>query len=269
MKTRAITGFIFAAVVLALILINAYTFTALFVIITLLCTIEFYKLVKSGDIKPQLPGGFILVLSIVIPIIFHFLNDKSISNLLFCVPFVILIVIAELYNNHKNPFHNIAYTIFGVIYAALPFCFFYALAFIDGQYSFQYPLGFILMLWASDTGAYLFGISLGKHRLFERHSPKKSWEGFAGGLICSMLTAFILSIYFSELLLIHWLVIGAIIAVAGTLGDLSESMLKRSLSTKDSGSFLPGHGGFLDRFDGLLLAAPLVFVYLYLIEINF
>ena len=265
MKTRAITGFIFAAVVLALVLINGYTFTALFTIIAALCTIEFYKLVKTGDVKPQLISGLLLGLSLISPLIFHFLYDQPISNLLFSFPFVILVVVTELYRNHKNPFHNIAYTIFGVIYAFVPFCFFYALAFRDGQYSFHYPLGFIIMLWSSDTGAYLFGITLGNHRLFERHSPKKSWEGFAGGLMCSMLAAFILSLYFAELPLVHWLVIGAIIAAAGTLGDLSESMLKRSLSTKDSGSFLPGHGGFLDRFDGLLLAAPLVFVYLHLI----
>jgi phosphatidate cytidylyltransferase len=269
MKTRAITGFIFAAVVLALVLINGNTFTALFTIVTVLCTAEFYKLVKTGDVKPQVISGMLLMLSIIIPLINHFLGGQSLDNLLFCVPFVLLVIISELYRNQNNPFHNIAYTILGVVYAAVPFCFFYALAFRDGQYTFHYPLGFFLMLWSSDTGAYLFGITLGKHRLFERHSPKKSWEGFAGGLLCSMLTAFILSIYFSELLLVHWLVIGAIIAIAGTLGDLSESMLKRSLSTKDSGSFLPGHGGFLDRFDGLLLAAPLVFVYLHLIEINF
>lgn len=269
MKTRAITGFIFAFIVLALILINAYSFTVLFIIITTLCTQEFYKLVKAGDVKTQAITGLLLVFSVIIPFILYFLYDKPISNLLFCVPFIILVIITELYRTHTIPFHNIAYTIFGVVYATVPFCFFYALAFIDGQYSFHYPLGFILMLWSSDTGAYVFGITLGKNRLFERHSPKKSWEGFAGGLICSMLTAFILSIYFTELPQIHWLVIGAIIASAGTLGDLSESMLKRSLSTKDSGSFLPGHGGFLDRFDGLLLAAPLVFVYLHLIAISF
>lgn len=269
MKTRAITGFIFAAVVLALVMINAYSFTVLFIIITILCTLEFFKLVKTGDVKPQFNSGLLLVLSTIIPLILYFLAGKPIGNLFFCVPFVILVVITELYRNHKKPFHNIAYTLFGVIYAAVPFCFFYALAFRDGFYSFHYPIGFFIMLWSSDTGAYLFGISLGRHRLFERHSPKKSWEGFAGGLVCSMLAAFILSLYFAELPLIHWLVIGAIIASVGTLGDLSESMLKRSLSTKDSGTFLPGHGGFLDRFDGLLLAAPLVFVYLHLITINF
>jgi len=141
------------------------------------------------------------------------------------------------------------------------------MAFRDGQYSFHYPLAFLMMLWSSDTGAYIFGVKFGKHRLFERHSPKKSWEGFIGGLICSALTAYVLSLYFTELSLFHWLIVASIITVTGTLGDLSESMLKRSLSTKDSGTFLPGHGGFLDRFDGLLIAAPLVYFYLHLISL--
>lgn len=266
MKTRAITGFFFVAVVLALVLISSNTFTLFFILISAICSLEFYKLVKTEDVQPQIITGLLLMLSITLPLAAYFLNGASFSNLLLSVPFVILVIIAELYRKHKNPFHNIAYTIFGVIYAVVPFCFFYAMAYRDGQYSSHYPLAFLIMLWSSDTGAYLFGISLGKHRLFERHSPKKSWEGFAGGIICSMLAAYIVNIYFTGLPLIHWLAVAVIIVSAGTLGDLSESMLKRSLSTKDSGSFLPGHGGFLDRFDGLLLAAPLVFVYLHLIS---
>lgn len=266
MKTRAITGFFFVVVVLALVLISSSTFALFFTIITAVCSLEFYKLVRTDQVKPQIITGLLLLFSITLPITGHFLYGTSLSNLLFSVPFAVLIVVAELYRKHANPFHNIAYSIFGIIYAAVPFCFFYAMAYRDGQYSAHYPLAFLIMLWSSDTGAYLFGISLGKNRLFERHSPKKSWEGFAGGIICSMLAAFILSIYFKELPLFHWLVVSIIVAVAGTLGDLSESMLKRSLSTKDSGSFLPGHGGFLDRFDGLLLAAPLVVFYLHLIS---
>lgn len=264
MKTRAITGFFFVAVVLALLLIGSTTFALFFIIITIVCSLEFYKLVGNDDVKPQAFTGLLLLLSIIAPLINHFLNDSGLDYLLLCAPFAILIIVAELYRKQNNPFHNIAYTIFGVIYSAIPFCFFYAMAYLDGDYNSHYPLAFLIMLWSSDTGAYLFGISLGKNRLFERHSPKKSWEGFAGGIICSMLAAFVLSIYFKELLMFEWLLVAIIIAVAGTLGDLSESMLKRSLSTKDSGSFLPGHGGFLDRFDGLLLAAPLVYVYLYL-----
>ncbi len=267
MKTRAITAFFFVTVMLASLLLGAYAFTVFFLLLSLLSTEEFYKLVRADGLKPQSLWGWILVISIYVPLGLYFLHDAPSEVLLICVPFFVLIIIAELYRDLKNPFHNIAYTIFGVIFAALPFCFFYALGFMDGDYSWHLPLAFLIMLWASDTGAYLFGITLGKNRLFERHSPKKSWEGFAGGLLCSLLSGFILSIYFTELPLFHWLIVSVIIVSSGTLGDLSESMLKRSLSTKDSGSFLPGHGGLLDRFDGLLLAAPLVFVYLTFVKI--
>lgn len=267
MKTRAITGFIFAAIVLALVLFDSNTFTLFFILSSLLCTLEFYKLVTKEDLKPDLITALLLLSSIIIPIIAHFLYQFSINNLIFCIPFSVLIIVSELYKHHKNPFHNIAYTLFGVFYATLPFCFFYALAFRDGQYNFHYPLAFLIMLWASDTGAYIFGVKFGKHRLFERHSPKKSWEGFVGGLICSALSAYVLSLYFTDLSFVNWLLIASIIVSAGTLGDLSESMLKRSLSTKDSGSFLPGHGGFLDRFDGLLISAPLVYFYLQVISL--
>lgn len=121
------------------------------------------------------------------------------------------------------------------------------------------------MLWANDTGAYLFGVKLGKHRLFERHSPKKSWEGFIGGIFTSVLVGYIISYYFTDYAFYHWLIMAFIISCFGTLGDLVESMFKRSIEIKDSGKILPGHGGLLDRFDGLLLSAPVIFVYLYLI----
>jgi phosphatidate cytidylyltransferase len=121
------------------------------------------------------------------------------------------------------------------------------------------------MLWANDTGAYLFGMKFGKRKLFERHSPKKSWEGFFGGMFTSVLVAVGLSFICTENVAIIWVGMAILIASFGTLGDLVESMLKRSLDTKDSGGLLPGHGGLLDRFDGLLLAAPVVYAYLYLI----
>jgi phosphatidate cytidylyltransferase len=108
-------------------------------------------------------------------------------------------------------------------------------------------------------------VRLGKIKLFERHSPKKTWEGLGGGLFTSLLVAFILSTYYTELAAVHWAIISVIIVMVGTCGDLTESMLKRSLHAKDSGSLLPGHGGLLDRFDGLLLAAPIVFTYLYFV----
>jgi phosphatidate cytidylyltransferase len=267
MKTRAITGFFFVAVMLASVLLGVYAFTLFFLILSILTVEEFYRLVSTDEVKPQKRWGLALTISIYLPLCLYFFKGEPLQYLLICVPLSVLIIVAELYRNRPNPFHNIAYTLFGVLFAAVPFCFFYGIAFIDGDYSSHYPLGFLILLWSSDTGAYLAGTTLGKHKLFERHSPKKTWEGFAGGLIASMAAAVVLSIYFRELPLIHWLGVSVIIVVAGTLGDLSESMLKRSVSAKDSGSLLPGHGGLLDRFDGLLLAAPLVFVYLQLVNI--
>jgi phosphatidate cytidylyltransferase len=127
-------------------------------------------------------------------------------------------------------------------------------------------MGFFFILWANDSFAYLTGVSIGKHRLFERISPKKSWEGSIGGFVSGLLTAWVISIFFKEFDLINWIVIAAIIMIFGTFGDLVESLFKRSLKVKDSGNILPGHGGLLDRFDAVFLAAPAVFVYLILIK---
>jgi phosphatidate cytidylyltransferase len=152
------------------------------------------------------------------------------------------------------------------VFVVLPFGFFYSLGFlVNLDFNYHVPLSFMLMLWASDTGAYLFGRKLGKTKLFERHSPKKTWEGFGGGIFMSVLVAVIISFLFKEIVLPVWVGMAVIIVSLGTLGDLVESMLKRSLDVKDSGTLLPGHGGLLDRFDGLLIAAPMVYVYLYLL----
>lgn len=171
----------------------------------------------------------------------------------------------ELYQKESSPFDQIAKTLLGYLYVIIPFSLFTGLGYlVNGEYSYELPLGFLFLLWANDSGAYVFGITLGKNRLFERISPKKSWEGFFGGLIIAALAAFILSKYFTSIETIHWIIISIIIVVFGTMGDLVESMLKRSKDIKDSGTILPGHGGVLDRFDGLLLAAPLVYAYLHL-----
>jgi phosphatidate cytidylyltransferase len=153
----------------------------------------------------------------------------------------------------------------GIIYAIIPFTFFHALAYIGGSFNFHIPLAFLIMLWANDTGAYLSGYFFGRTKLFERHSPKKTWEGFIGGVLIAAVAAYILSIYYHELSWDKWVIMAILIGCFGTLGDLVESMFKRSINIKDSGGILPGHGGLLDRFDGLLLSAPIVYGYLYLI----
>jgi phosphatidate cytidylyltransferase len=267
MKTRAITAFFFTIVMLGSIFLGAYTFSAFYLLLSILALFEFYKMIGIVGVKPhQFIGALAAGLIFLGTASFKLLQVDE-KYLLLIVPVLFAIFIAELYKKNENPFTNIAYTFVGLIYVTVPFCFFYALGFLNGAnaYSFHLPLSFLLMLWANDTGAYLFGMKLGKHKLFERHSPKKSWEGFFGGVFTSLLVSFLISLQFTEMQPLVWAGMAVIISCFGTLGDLVESMLKRSLNVKDSGTFLPGHGGFLDRFDGLLISAPLVFVYLYLI----
>ena len=267
MKTRAITAFFFTIVMLGSIFLGSYAFTGFYLILSIIALLEFYKLVKMGGIRPHRNIGVLVsTILFLITAAYHFLQFET-KYLLLVVPLIFSVFISELYKKSKIPFANISYTFLGFIYVTVPFCFFYSLGFLADVLTYDYhlPLAFLLMLWANDTGAYLFGVKFGKHRLFERHSPKKSWEGFFGGMFTSLAVSFGIFKLFPEMSAVTWAGMAILISCFGTLGDLVESMLKRSLDAKDSGSFLPGHGGFLDRFDGLLIAAPVVYVYLYLI----
>ncbi|MET3113086.1 phosphatidate cytidylyltransferase [Pedobacter sp. CG_S7] len=267
MKTRAITAFFFTLVMLASIFFGAYTFTFFYLLLSLVALTEFYKLIKTAGYKPQVGIGVVTSAVIFLVLASYFFLTFETRYLLLLIPLIFSVFISELYKKEASPFGDISYTFAGFIYVTIPFCFFYSLGFVfsDEGYNFHLPLAFLLMLWASDTGAYLFGRKLGKTKLFERHSPKKSWEGFFGGVFTSVLVAFIISLFFKEISLAVWIGMAVLVVTFGTLGDLVESMLKRNLNVKDSGNILPGHGGILDRFDGLLIAAPIVFTYLYLV----
>lgn len=273
MKTRAITGVLFVIVMVASTLLGPWVFAVFFLLISLFGLDEFYRIIntsggnslkgdKTGAVHPNRWAGLALSLALFTALILIQLQGASFSILLYNIPFITLVFWLELFRKQENPFSNIAFTFLGIIFAVLPFLFFFQLGFIEGAYNFHYPLGFLILLWASDTGAYLAGNAFGKTKLFERHSPKKTWEGALGGLIISGIASFILSRFYIGIAPWQWLVSSIIIVVFGTYGDLVESMLKRSYNIKDSGNILPGHGGLLDRFDGLLLAAPLVYLFL-------
>jgi phosphatidate cytidylyltransferase len=266
MKTRAITGFFFIVVMLASLLNGPYVFTAFLGLLSFLCLNEFYALVKTEDISPNRIAGLIGGLCIFGGNTLHYILNIDPKFLLISIPVLLSIFIAELYKHSDKPFNNIAYTCIGFIFAVSPFCFLFALAFIPGHFNYRFPLGFLLLLWSNDTGAYVVGRQFGATKLFERHSPKKTWEGFIGGMLFTMLISWVISRYFQDITWRQWISVAVLISCFGTMGDLIESMLKRSFNAKDSGTILPGHGGLLDRFDGLLLAAPAVFVYLYLIS---
>lgn len=267
MKTRAITAFFFTIVMLGSIFLGAYTFTGFYLLLSVFALAEFYKLVRTAEVKPHAVIGLVVSALVFLLIAsYHFIAVES-KYLLLLIPLMSSVFLFELYRKDKSPFSNIGYTFLGLFFVTIPFCFYFSLGFLSdwNLYNFHLPLAFLLMLWASDTGAYLFGRKLGAHKLFERHSPKKTWEGFFGGMFTSVLVSFIVSYFFTEISFLIWAGMAVLIVSFGTLGDLVESMLKRSLNAKDSGNLLPGHGGLLDRFDGLLIAAPIVYAYLYLV----
>ena len=184
------------------------------------------------------------------------------------IPLFLISFIIELYKRDGKPFQNLAFTILGLFYIALPYSLFNFIVFnhFNAEYSFGLLLCLFAFNWTNDTGAYLFGITLGKHRLFERISPKKSWEGAVGGALSVVGIAFLFAHLLPYISLINWIILGLIVCVFGVFGDLVESLLKRSLNIKDSGTLLPGHGGFLDRFDAVIFSTPAFFAYVYVIS---
>ena len=290
---RALTGAVFVLVLVGCILWRFESFALLFLSITVLGLWEFYGLAQKDNVQPQKITGIIAGTILFIAIAwgpYVYALDKGTNNPSFSegtifnswtqpfiyyllpIPFLFLVFIAELYRKKTRPFANIAYTLLGVMYVALPFALLTRLpaypAYIDGvavpDPARYVTLGFLILMWTSDTGAYLCGRAFGKTKLFERISPKKTWEGSIGGGLLCIGTAFLLSSYWHELEQYEWITMAILIVIGGNLGDLTESMFKRSIDIKDSGTILPGHGGILDRFDAVLLASPFVFTFLYI-----
>ncbi len=263
---RTLTGALFVIVLIAGILCSKYSFCVLSLAILVLTLNEFYGLCKQVDAKPQQVTGIILgILAYLLA--FAFAQGIVSVNVLFLLYAIVpLFLIVELYRKEEHPLRDVAFTVLGLTYIVIPVILFIFIAFPLAPGQLVFHPGILLCLfilqWANDTGAYLLGSWLGKHRLFERISPKKSWEGSVGGAIVTLGISFIISLFIPQVALIHWLIIAILIIIAGTFGDLAESLLKRSLGIKDSGNILPGHGGMLDRFDSILLATPVVFIYL-------
>lgn len=260
---RIITAFLGAILIVTSIVLSEWAFFTVFFVICLFTQLEFYKLVGLDGMLPlKFWGTFcgLVIYSLI------FLIEKQILSVdfyFFIFPVSSSIFFVKLYKKtDKKPFTNIAFTFLGIIYVAIPISLMNILAFTRGGYSWQIIIGTLLLHWASDTGAYFAGVRFGKTKLFERISPKKSWEGSIGGAILACAFAYGLSHYFTDLLWREWFIIAGISVIAGTYGDLIESLFKRSIHIKDSGSSIPGHGGFLDRFDGLLLSLPFIVAFL-------
>jgi phosphatidate cytidylyltransferase len=278
--TRALSGAIFVAILVSGIIIGYETFLLLMLIIIGLTLNEFYINIKKGGIAPNFSFGLIAGLGTFISFfVFAFGGYQDVVYLAFPLLIYIGIFISELFRDKPNPFMNVAMTLLGVFYIAIPFAILNFLVFLqfsnlDGViFDWYYILALFILVWTNDTFAYLTGMAIGKHKFFERISPKKTWEGIIGGVAFTCLMSVGLyyayphiaplgKLGFSGLTQTEWVGLALVVSIFADLGDLVESMLKRSLGIKDSGNIIPGHGGMLDRFDAILLAAPAAFVYL-------
>lgn len=288
---RSLSGLFLVVIVIGFVLFNSISNYLLFLLILGFGQFEFYRLAKANNYYPNVKIG--ISIGVILYTISYLVSARILAPdfLIIAIPLLIFLSIIELYRQKKNPINNISISIFGLIYVVLPLSLIHFMVLTtspvnenpdiinsitklsplyDHQSSIYFSsfiiIGYFIIQWVSDTGAFLFGISFGKHRLFERISPKKSWEGAIGGIITTIGAAFFTHYLFPQLDLMHWIIISLIISFFGIYGDLIESLFKRSVNVKDSGQILPGHGGVLDRFDSTFIALPMVYFYLQIIN---
>lgn len=278
MRQRTITAIFFAAAILGGVFGGKTTFFLLFAAVTAGCLWEFLGLVFAPDNRRTLRRvlGTIWALAPYLLLGGSALEFWGAATFPAFVGLAVIIFAAapflllELFLNPERPFDNVGKYLMGMFYIGIPFCLLVYLSmpfgefFSSGEYSSWRVFALLGLVWTNDTMAYLVGSQLGKRKLFERISPKKTWEGFIGGGLCTVLAAWGVSHWLTDFTPTQWILLAAVAAVFGTLGDLVESMLKRSLGIKDSGSLLPGHGGLLDRFDAFIFALPFYWLILIL-----
>lgn len=271
---RTATGAAFVAALIGSILYGKTSFSILFLLVTGLAVAEFssiikeYKKVKFSTALAVLGGASLFI---AVHATFH---GASINPITFYIPYMAIVAytfIRQLFDAESKPLDNYAYFTLSQVYVALPFALLNILATVGAEQGSTYywlmPLSVFIFIWCNDTGAYCVGCTIGRHKMFERISPKKTWEGFAGGATVAAIAGVVMSRFFDVMNVWEWIGMALTVVVAGTLGDLVESSMKREMQIKDSGNILPGHGGILDRFDSTLLAIPCVIIYLYLIGI--
>ena len=272
---RTLSGAVLLLVVLGASFIGYMGYAALLLVITVGGVLEFYNMARAKGVEPQRCIGLLTAIPLFVvgaisgikrlyggcSCLDTYLSVAVIATVLFFA----LIFFVEIFRNRQTPTLNIATTIMGVGYVALPMALMAMVPLMLGGYDDWKPWCFIcylFLVWGNDVFAYLVGVTMGKHRMCERLSPKKSWEGFVGGVLGSLAMG-MLGAYITGGSYGLWLGLAVVVSLSSVLGDLVESMFKRDAGIKDSGDIIPGHGGILDRFDALILSAPCAFIYLY------
>lgn len=267
LTSRILTALVAGSVAIAAIVLSPY---GLWIFCTLISLVSVWEFYAAAGIQAKryrytmLGGGLLIWLYLLLQIVADGLMELPMQPLL-ALGFLLLPVLAMITlfdKSAQQPLQMLGTLLLGFVYPVLPILLFYRLSVppIVSEYQFWLPLGILLLTWVLDSGAYAVGRLMGRHPLFARISPKKTWEGSIGGAVLSIALGVVLQIYV-PLGSCNWIVVAVIISVFSQVGDLVESMFKRSVALKDSGSILPGHGGMLDRFDGVFLSVPFLYLY--------
>ncbi len=253
---RAITGAVYVFLLLsAVFLKNKDAFDFVFLVFGLICLYEFKKIIK-------LSGYYIFILFLLIWWLFIYVYHNTKFYWIFLIPTLLVNcwLLLRLFSKKPSSLNNVKKFLISLFYIGGGAIFLAQIPYKNGVFSEFLIFGIFLLVWVNDTFAYITGRLLGKHKLFERVSPKKTIEGSIGGFLFSMLAAYMIAIYTNELPVLSWMILAMVVVLFGSLGDLVESFFKRNAKVKDSGAILPGHGGLLDRLDSLIFAAPFVYI---------
>ncbi|WP_141411879.1 phosphatidate cytidylyltransferase [Alistipes communis] len=276
LMVRTLSGLVLVAVFVGAVLGSQWSFGALLLLILVGGQTEFYKLARETGLSPQRWMGLavgVLLFALNFIVFRQFsrsVTDEAGGAVLYLLLYIGLLLptlfVCELFRRSATPLANLGATLLGVLYVAVPLSLLLYVPVLagDGVWRPETVLCYIFIIWANDVFAYLVGMTFGRHRLCERLSPKKSWEGFFGGLAGAVATG-LAAAYALDTNYWVWGGLALVASLSGVAGDLVESMFKREAGVKDSGQVIPGHGGVLDRFDALLLSAPYVFLYLLLV----
>lgn len=269
LPVRTVSAAVYAILLVGCLVFGGWTFLLFMLAASCLCLREFIRILHIEGRTVKFLVWVLHIVSIVVTAaVWGYFPNVEVSGapLVLLLPFLFMLFAAELFRAKDDAVSQLGKAVLASAYVSVPFALSVAVpAIVSGGYDYRVILGVFVLIWSCDTFAYLFGISVGRHKLMERISPKKTVEGFLGGFISTLVMGYVLSLFFPGTMdTAHWMAVAGIVAIFGVLGDLVESMFKRQAGIKDSGNIMPGHGGMLDRLDSFIMSIPFIYTYLYL-----